>query len=101
MFSRTVKVVLAEQRARSTVEWVGGLRDLFRSTDRFDTCVCILQIRTQLGMSEDDAQTGAAIACYLAQQGASLTERNQQDKSPLDVVTDPRTVEILQQFASA
>ncbi|XP_070207241.1 E3 ubiquitin-protein ligase MIB2-like isoform X2 [Littorina saxatilis] len=66
-----------------------------------DTSPMLEEIRTQLGMGEDEAQTGAAIACYLAQQGASLTAVNQQGKTPLEVITDPRTVEILQQFAAA
>lgn len=52
-------------------------------------------------MGEDEAQAGAAIACYLAQQGASLTARNQQGKTPLDLVTDPHIEAILQQFAAA
>jgi hypothetical protein len=53
-------------------------------------------------MGEEEVQTGAAIAWYLAQQGASLTAHNHQGKSPLDIVaaTDPRMVEVLQQCAS-
>ncbi|XP_076451945.1 E3 ubiquitin-protein ligase MIB2-like isoform X2 [Babylonia areolata] len=59
------------------------------------------EIRAQLGMGEDEAQTGAAIACYLAQQGASLTTPNKQGKTPLELITDVRTVEVLKQYAAA
>lgn len=61
----------------------------------------VLQIRMQLRMGEEEAQTGAAIACYLAQQGASLSIRNNAGKVPLDVVKDEKTVELVQQFAAA
>lgn len=66
-----------------------------------DSSPMLDSIRAQLGMGEDEAQTGAAIACYLAQQGASLTACNKQGKSPLELITDLRTVEILKQFAAA
>ena len=54
-----------------------------------------------MGVSEQEDQTGAAIACYLAQQGANLTHKNHQRKTPLDVITDPRVEEVVRQFASA
>lgn len=52
-------------------------------------------------MSDDEDQMGAAIACYLAQQGASLTKKNHQGKTPLDVTTDTRVEEVVKQFATA
>ncbi|KAL8597671.1 hypothetical protein ACOMHN_012638 [Nucella lapillus] len=62
-----------------------------------DSSPMLDSIRDQLGMGEDEA----AIACYLAKQGASLTACNKQNKSPLELITDLRTVEILKQFAAA
>lgn len=52
-------------------------------------------------MTEDEDQMGAAIACYLAQQGAQLSHKNQQGKTPMDVISDPRTAELVKQFAIA
>jgi len=51
-------------------------------------------------MSEDDDQIGAAIACYLIQQGAQLTRKNHQNKSPLDVSCNAKTEEAVKQYAS-
>ncbi|XP_013397887.1 E3 ubiquitin-protein ligase MIB2 isoform X2 [Lingula anatina] len=64
-----------------------------------DNSPILAAIRSQLGMTEDDTNTGTAIACYLAQQGASLTNKNAQGKTPLDVITDPKVQEQLKQFA--
>ena len=64
--------------------------------------LCLLQIRTQLGMAETDEKTvGATLACYLAQQGADLNHKNKAGKTPLDVITDPKVEEVVQQFATA
>lgn len=52
-------------------------------------------------MTQNESQTGAAIACYLAQQGASLTHRNHQGKSPMDLINDPRIEEAVRQFSAA
>ena len=52
-------------------------------------------------MSEQEEQTGAAIACYLAQQGADLKAKNQAGKSPLDIISDRRVEEVVKQFATA
>ncbi|XP_071109275.1 E3 ubiquitin-protein ligase MIB2-like isoform X1 [Haliotis cracherodii] len=61
----------------------------------------IYQIRTQLGMTDEEEQTGAAIACYLAQQGANLIQQNHQHKTPLDIISDPRVEDVVKQFATA
>ncbi|KAL3861794.1 hypothetical protein ACJMK2_007813 [Sinanodonta woodiana] len=58
-------------------------------------------IRSQLGLSKSDDQNGVALACYLAQQGASLTHKNHQNKTPLELITDPRVDEMVRQFATA
>lgn len=60
---------------------------------------CVIQIRSQLGMGEED-QAGAIVACYLAQNGASLTKPNHQGKTPLQCITDPRVEETVKQFAA-
>ncbi|VDH99791.1 E3 ubiquitin-protein ligase mind-bomb [Mytilus galloprovincialis] len=58
-------------------------------------------ICNQLGMADDEDQMGAAIACYLAQQGASLTHKNNQGKTPLEVCGDPKVEEMIKQFTTA
>ncbi|GFR94762.1 E3 ubiquitin-protein ligase MIB2, partial [Elysia marginata] len=57
-------------------------------------------IRSQLNLSEGEDQTGAAIACYLAQHGAELRARNNQGKTPMDIITDPKIEEVVKQFAT-
>ncbi|RUS90925.1 hypothetical protein EGW08_001322 [Elysia chlorotica] len=57
-------------------------------------------IRSQLNLSEGEDQTGAAIACYLAQHGAELRARNNQGKTPMDIITDPKVEEVVKQFAT-
>ncbi|KAK3104710.1 hypothetical protein FSP39_008391 [Pinctada imbricata] len=57
-------------------------------------------IRDQLGLLDDDDQMSAALACYLAQQGASLNHKNHQGKTPLDVITDPKIEDKVRQFAT-
>ena len=52
-------------------------------------------------MSEDEDQMGVAIACFLAQQGASLTHKNNLGKTPLEVCNDPRVEEYVKQFTTA
>lgn len=52
-------------------------------------------------MADDEDQLGPAIACYLAQQGASLTHKNNQGKTPLEVCGDTRLEELVKQFTTA
>uniref|UniRef100_U3IT99 RING-type E3 ubiquitin transferase n=1 Tax=Anas platyrhynchos platyrhynchos TaxID=8840 RepID=U3IT99_ANAPP len=42
---------------------------------------------------------GTAIACYLAQEGADINYANHRGKSPLDLVTDGRIVQIIKDFS--
>ncbi|XP_041378188.1 E3 ubiquitin-protein ligase MIB2-like [Gigantopelta aegis] len=65
-----------------------------------DTSPMLDAIRTQLGMTEDEHQTGAAIACYLAQQGANLFHKNLSGKTPIDIISDPKVEEVVRQFAT-
>ena len=52
-------------------------------------------------MSEDEDTVGAAIACYLAQQGADLNKKNHSGKTPLDCASDQKIQEVVKQFATA
>ena len=61
----------------------------------------LLQIRHQLGMPEEEDSVGVAIACYLAQQGASLNHKNNSGETPLDRVPDAKIKEVVKQFATA
>ena len=60
-----------------------------------------IQIRNQLGLSLEEDRMGATIACYLAQQGASLSHKNHGGKTPLDVISDSKVEEVVKQFATA
>ncbi|XP_078467689.1 E3 ubiquitin-protein ligase MIB2 isoform X2 [Lampetra fluviatilis] len=46
-----------------------------------------------------DPTTGAAIACFLAQEGADIALPNVRGKAPLDLVHDPRLAQLLKDFA--
>ncbi|KAJ8320485.1 hypothetical protein KUTeg_002072 [Tegillarca granosa] len=63
-----------------------------------DTCLHLALMRQSVSTEREDTPMldamGAAIACYLAQQGASLTKKNHQGKTPLDVTTDTRPASI-------
>ena len=52
-------------------------------------------------MSPEEDRMGATIACYLAQQGASLSHKNHGGKTPLDVISDSKVEEVVKQFATA
>ncbi|KAL5266150.1 hypothetical protein ACHWQZ_G006711 [Mnemiopsis leidyi] len=57
------------------------------------------RIRTHLGMESSDGNTGEAIACFLAQAGASLIIANNKNKTPLDLCADPKLRTILQEYS--
>ncbi|GFN98015.1 E3 ubiquitin-protein ligase mib2-like isoform x2 [Plakobranchus ocellatus] len=46
-------------------------------------------------------QTGAAIACFLVRHGAELQAHNKQVKTSLDITTDSKIEEVVQQFIAA
>jgi len=50
-------------------------------------------------MESSDGNTGEAIACFLAQAGASLIIANNKNKTPLDLCTDPKLRTILQEYS--
>ncbi|XP_073173122.1 E3 ubiquitin-protein ligase MIB2 isoform X5 [Lepidochelys kempii] len=46
-----------------------------------------------------ELNVGAAIACYLAQEGADINYANHRGKSPLDLIADGRIVQIVKNFS--
>ena len=50
-------------------------------------------------MESSDGNTGEAIACFLAQAGASLIIANNKNKTPLDLCADPKLRTILQDYS--
>ncbi|XP_068772117.1 E3 ubiquitin-protein ligase MIB2 isoform X4 [Struthio camelus] len=46
-----------------------------------------------------ELNVGTAIACYLAQEGADINYANHRGKSPLDLITDGRIVQIIKDFS--
>ncbi|NWV64712.1 MIB2 ligase, partial [Malurus elegans] len=56
-----------------------------------------LQASGFLGSME--LNVGTAIACYLAQEGADINYANHRGKSPLDLITDGRIVQIVKDFS--
>ncbi|XP_067423319.1 E3 ubiquitin-protein ligase MIB2 isoform X2 [Emydura macquarii macquarii] len=46
-----------------------------------------------------ELNVGAAIACYLAQEGADINYANHRGKSPLDLIADGRIVQIIKNFS--
>ena len=50
-------------------------------------------------MESSDGNTGEAIACFLAQAGASLIIANNKNKTPLDLCADPKLRTILQEYS--
>ncbi|XP_056896134.1 E3 ubiquitin-protein ligase MIB2 isoform X4 [Takifugu flavidus] len=58
---------------------------------------CRLNTAGLLGNNE--ISVGAAIACFLAQEGADINYANHKGKSPLDLVADSTTVQLLKNFS--
>lgn len=46
-----------------------------------------------------ELNVGTAIACYLAQEGADINYANHRGKSPLDLITDGRIIQIVKDFS--
>uniref|UniRef100_A0A8C5J595 E3 ubiquitin-protein ligase MIB2 n=1 Tax=Junco hyemalis TaxID=40217 RepID=A0A8C5J595_JUNHY len=61
------------------------------------TLLAKLQASGFLGNVE--LNVGTAIACYLAQEGADINYANHRGKSPLDLTTDGRIVQIIKDFS--
>ncbi|XP_051964181.1 E3 ubiquitin-protein ligase MIB2-like [Xyrauchen texanus] len=50
-------------------------------------------------MGNTELNVGAAIACFLAQEGADISYANHKGKSPLDLVTDTTVQQLIRSFA--
>ncbi|TWW56276.1 E3 ubiquitin-protein ligase MIB2 [Takifugu flavidus] len=50
-------------------------------------------------LGNNEISVGAAIACFLAQEGADINYANHKGKSPLDLVADSTTVQLLKNFS--
>ncbi|KAL0185598.1 hypothetical protein M9458_017268, partial [Cirrhinus mrigala] len=50
-------------------------------------------------MGNTELNVGAAIACFLAQEGADISYANHKGKSPLDLVTDSTVQTLIRSFA--
>lgn len=50
-------------------------------------------------MGNTELNVGAAIACFLAQEGADISYANHKGKSPLDLVTDSSVQTLIRSFA--
>ncbi|CAM9946622.1 unnamed protein product [Lampetra fluviatilis] len=58
-----------------------------------------VQLKSTGLLGPTDPTTGAAIACFLAQEGADIALPNVRGKAPLDLVHDPRLAQLLKDFA--
>ncbi|XP_055078914.1 E3 ubiquitin-protein ligase MIB2 isoform X2 [Periophthalmus magnuspinnatus] len=50
-------------------------------------------------LGNTELSVGAAIACYLAQEGADVSYANHKGKSPLDLVTDSTVLQLIKSFS--
>ncbi|XP_072305575.1 E3 ubiquitin-protein ligase MIB2 isoform X2 [Eucyclogobius newberryi] len=50
-------------------------------------------------LGNTEMSVGAAIACYLAQEGADVAYANHKGKSPLDLVTDSTVLQLIKSFS--
>ncbi|KAK6635597.1 hypothetical protein RUM44_000851 [Polyplax serrata] len=58
----------------------------------------IYGIHTQIANLVKEQSVAVAVACYLVQEGCSLTVENSKGKTPLDLVEDPLVRDILQRY---
>lgn len=57
------------------------------------------QLNTAGLLGNNEISVGAAIACFLAQEGADINYANHKGKSPLDLVADSTTVQLIKNFS--
>lgn len=50
-------------------------------------------------MGNTELSVGAAIACFLAQEGADINYANHKGKSPLDLVADTAVLQLIKSFS--
>lgn len=65
----------------------------------FDFVFFVLQLQTSGLLGSGELNVGTAIACFLAQDGADINYANHKGKTPLDLVSEGRTVQLVKSFA--
>ncbi|XP_076044605.1 E3 ubiquitin-protein ligase mind bomb 2 isoform X4 [Oratosquilla oratoria] len=60
----------------------------------------ITQILEDLARQGFENNVSLALACYLAQKGCSVTVANNRCKTPLDLINDTNTIDVLQRYAA-
>ncbi|XP_059808391.1 E3 ubiquitin-protein ligase MIB2 isoform X2 [Hypanus sabinus] len=64
-----------------------------------DTSSLLANLQASGLLGSTDLTVGTAIACFLAQEGADTNYTNHKGKTPLDLITDSRTIQIIKSFA--
>ncbi|XP_072888522.1 E3 ubiquitin-protein ligase MIB2 isoform X3 [Hemitrygon akajei] len=64
-----------------------------------DTSSLLANLQASGLLGSTDLTVGTAIACFLAQEGADTNYTNHKGKTPLDLITDSRTIQIVKSFA--
>ncbi|XP_072101518.1 E3 ubiquitin-protein ligase MIB2 isoform X1 [Mobula birostris] len=64
-----------------------------------DTSSLLANLQASGLLGSTDLTVGTAIACFLAQDGADTNYTNHKGKTPLDLITDSRTIQIIKSFA--
>ncbi|KAG7169704.1 E3 ubiquitin-protein ligase MIB2-like [Homarus americanus] len=60
----------------------------------------ITQILTDIAQRGFENNVSLALACYLAQKGCNVTVANNRSKTPLDLINDPNTIDLLQSYTT-
>ena len=61
--------------------------------------MCCIQLRSALGAESMGSGTGIAIACFLAQEGATLTIKNRRGKTAFDLCSDSTAQDMVRQYS--
>uniref|UniRef100_A0A4W3HP84 E3 ubiquitin-protein ligase MIB2 n=1 Tax=Callorhinchus milii TaxID=7868 RepID=A0A4W3HP84_CALMI len=69
------------------------------ATREGEGCSLYTSLQTSGLLGSADLNVGAVIACFLAQEGGDINYTNYKGKTPLDLVTDGRIVQIVKSFA--
>lgn len=61
--------------------------------------MCYSQLSASGLLGNTELSVGAAIACFLAQEGADINYANHKGKSPLDLVADSAMLQLIKGFS--
>lgn len=61
--------------------------------------LCVRKLSGSGLLGNTELNVGAAIACFLAQEGADINYANHKGKSPLDLVTDSIVLQLIRSFS--